>query len=152
MLFPADGIPGIKRFFLDSISEFFRRGLSCQPPVVGIWIGGMKDYCIRLAQESARLRLAGDHNPDPEVATPEDEWRKLGNSTGFGAFGFPGNGGIMAVHIESTYAHTGGMPIASQHFCFVHRRMTARIAADNTVIYREDPQWFALFYRQEGIE
>jgi L(+)-tartrate dehydratase alpha subunit len=81
-----------------------------------------------------------------------DELLELGNSTGFGAMGFPGNGGIMDVHIEIAYAHTGGMPIAIQHFCFAHRRMTARIAADNTVTYRADPQWFTPFYRREGIE
>jgi hypothetical protein len=32
------------------------------------------------------------------------------------------------------------------------RRMTARIAADNSVIDREDPRWFTPFYRREGIE
>jgi L(+)-tartrate dehydratase alpha subunit len=44
------------------------------------------------------------------------------------------------------------MPFAIQHFCFAHRRMTARITADNAVTYREDPQWFTPFYRREGIE
>ena len=107
MLFPTDGIPGIKRFFLDSISEFFRRGMSCQPLVVGIGLGGTKDYCVRLAKESACLRLVGDRNPDPDIAALEDELLALGNSTGFGAMGFPGNGGIMDVHIEIAYAHTG---------------------------------------------
>jgi L(+)-tartrate dehydratase alpha subunit len=113
MLFPADGIPGIKRFFLDSISEFFRRGMSCQPLVVGIGIGGTKDFCVRLAKESACLRLVGDRHPDPEIAQLEEELLELGNSTGFGAMGFPGNGGIMDVHIEIAYTHTGGMPIAA---------------------------------------
>jgi succinate dehydrogenase/fumarate reductase iron-sulfur protein len=152
MLFPADGIPGLKRFFLDSISEFFQRGMSCQPLVVGIGIGGTKDFCVRLAKESACLRLVGDRNPESEIATLEEELLALGNSTGFGAMGFPGNGGIMDVHIEIAYTHTGGMPVAIQHFCFAHRRMTARIAADNAVTYREDPQWFTPFYRREGIE
>ena len=40
---------------------------------------------------------------------------------------------------------------AIQHFCFAHRRMSARIAADNSVTYREDPQWFTPYYRREGI-
>lgn len=44
MLFLADGTPGIKRFFLDSISEFFRRGMSCQPLVVGIGIWWRQGY------------------------------------------------------------------------------------------------------------
>lgn len=152
MLFPADGIPGIKRFFLDSISEFFRRGMSCQPLVIGIGLGGTKDACVRFAKEAACLRLVGDHNPDPDIAALEEELLKLGNATGFGAMGFPGDGAIMDVHIEVAYTHTGGMPMSIQQFCFAHRRMSARIAADNTVTYREDPQWFTAYYRREGIE
>jgi L(+)-tartrate dehydratase alpha subunit len=151
MLFPADGIPGIKRFFLDSISEFFRRGMSCQPLVVGIGIGGTKDVCVRLAKEAACLRLVGDRNPDPEIAVLEEKLIEIGNSTGFGAMGFPGNGAIMDLHIEVAYAHTGGMPVAIQQFCFAHRRMTARISADDTVEYREDPRWFTPYYRREHI-
>ncbi len=151
MLFPTDGIPGIQRFFLDSISEFFRRGMSCQPLVVGIGIGGSKDTCVRLAKAAACLRLVGHDNPDPEIANLEHELLELGNSTGFGAMGLPGDSAIMDVHIEIAYTHTGGMPVAIQHFCFAHRRMTARIGRDNQVEYREDPQWFTPYYCREDI-
>jgi L(+)-tartrate dehydratase alpha subunit len=151
MLFPADGIPGIQRFFLDSISEFFRRGMSCQPLVVGIGIGGSKDTCVRLAKAAACLRLVGQDNPDPEIAKLEHELLELGNSTGFGAMGLPGDSAIMDVHVEIAYTHTGGMPVAIQHFCFAHRRMTARIGGDNQVEYREDPQWFTPYYCREGV-
>jgi L(+)-tartrate dehydratase alpha subunit len=76
---------------------------------------------------------------------------ELGNSTGFGAMGLPGDSAIMDVHIEIAYTHTGGMPVAIQHFCFAHRRMTARIGRDNQVEYREDPQWFTPYYCREDI-
>jgi L(+)-tartrate dehydratase alpha subunit len=151
MLFPADGIPGLKRFFLDSISEFFRRGMSCQPLVVGIGMGGTKDICVRLGKEASCLRVVGDRNPDPEIAALEQELLVLGNSTGFGVMGLPGDGAIMDVHIEIAYAHTGGMPVSIHHFCFAHRRMSARIHADNSVVYRENPDWFTPFYRRDTI-
>ncbi|GIX48939.1 MAG: hypothetical protein KatS3mg131_3150 [Candidatus Tectimicrobiota bacterium] len=151
MLFPADGLDGIKRFFLDSISEFFRRGMACQPLVVGLGIGGTKDVCVRLAKEAACLRLVGDRHPDPDIAALEEELLALGNATGFGAMGFPGDSSIMDVHVEIAYTHTGGMPVAIQQFCFAHRRMSARIDADNRVTYREDPQWFTPYYRRDGI-
>ncbi|UCD38857.1 MAG: fumarate hydratase [Fidelibacterota bacterium] len=151
MLFPADGIPGLKRFLLDSISEFFRRGMSCQPVVVGLGIGGTKDVCVRLAKEAACLRIIGDRNPDPEVAILEAELMDLGNSTGFGVMGLPGSGAIMDVHVEVAYTHTGGMPVSIQHFCFAHRRMSARIEADNSIDFREDPRWFTPFYRRDSI-
>src|SRR6266542_3035006 len=41
MLFPADGIPGIKRFFVDTLVQFGKRGLACQPAIVGVGIGAM---------------------------------------------------------------------------------------------------------------
>ena len=33
MLFPSDGIQGIKRFYLDSLVAFGKRGLACQPAI-----------------------------------------------------------------------------------------------------------------------
>ena len=48
MLFPSDGIQGIKRFFLDSLVAFGKRGLACQPAIIGIGLGGSKDACMEL--------------------------------------------------------------------------------------------------------
>lgn len=36
MLFPSDGIEGIKRFYLDALVSFGKRGLACQPAIIGI--------------------------------------------------------------------------------------------------------------------
>jgi len=152
MLFPADGIPGLKRFFLDSLAEFFRRGMSCQPAVIGVGVGGTKDVCVRLAKEAACLRIVGDRNPDPEIAALEDDLFELGNKAGFGPMGFPGNSAVLDVHIEAAYAHTGGMPVAIQQFCYAQRRQSARIFPDDTVAYRENPMWFTSYYRRDSVE
>ena len=68
MLFPGDGIPGIKRFFVDTLVAFGHRGLSCPPVIVGVGIGGTKDQCVTLGKEASCLRLVGDRHPDPLVA------------------------------------------------------------------------------------
>jgi len=152
MLFPADGIDGIKKFYLDTISEFFRRGMTCQPVTIGIGIGGTKDVCVRLAKEAACLRIIGDRNPDNNIAELEEELLKLGNKTGFGPMGLAGNNCVLDVHIEVAYAHTGGMPVSIQQFCYAQRRATARIHSDNRVEYRETPEWFTGYYRRETLE
>ncbi|RJQ57302.1 MAG: fumarate hydratase [Desulfobacteraceae bacterium] len=152
MLFPADGIPGLKRFFLDSLSEFLRRGMSCQPAVIGIGVGGTKDVCVRLSKEAACLRIVGDRNPDPQLAFLEEELIELGGKSGFGPMGFPGNSAVLDVHIEAAYAHTGGMPVGIQHFCYAQRRKTVRIMPDGSLSYRKDPNWFTPYYRRETIE
>lgn len=152
MLFPTDGVPGIKRFFLDCLAEFFRRGLSCQPAVIGVGLGGTKDDCFRLGKEAACLRVVGDRHPDPQVAALEQELADLGNRSGFGPMGYPGDGAVMDVHVEVAYAHTGGLPVSVHHFCLAARRATARIAADGRVEYRDDPGWFTPYYRRETVE
>ena len=151
MLFPADGIPGIKKFFLDTMVEFGRRGMACQPAVVGLGIGGCKDTTMRIAKEAACLRPVGDRNPDPSLAELELELKRLGNSIGMGPMGFVGSSMVVDAHIEIAYTHTGGMPVAIHTFCFASRRATARIHPDGSVAYRSDPQWFTEYYRREGV-
>ena len=152
MLFPGDGVAGIKRFFVDTLVESGKRGLACQPAIVGVGIGGSKDTCVRLGKEAACLRAVGSRNPDPAAARLEEELTALGNYIGIGAMGFAGTSMVVATHVELAYTHTGGMPIAIHQFCLSSRRATARIFADGRVEFRADPAWFSDYYRRAGIE
>jgi len=152
MLFPADGVDGIKRFLLDNLAEFARRGLSCPPVIIGVGLGGTKDQCVRLSKEAACLRPVGDRHPDPVVAPLEEELTELANQTGFGVMGVGGDTTALDVHVEIAYTHTGGLPVAISEFCMAYRRATARIHADGSVVFRDDPQWFTPYYRRSGIE
>ena len=152
MLFPGDGIAGIKRFFVDTLIESGKRGLACQPAIVGVGIGGAKDTCVRLGKEAACLRVVGSRNPDPEAAALEDELTALGNYIGIGAMGFSGTSMVVATHVEVAYSHTGGMPVGIHQFCLSSRRATARIHPDGRVAFRTDPMWFTDYYRREGID
>jgi len=152
MLFPADGVPGIKRFFVDTMVQFGKRGLACQPAIVGVGIGGAKDTCVRLGKEAACLRVVGSRNPDPVLAKLEEELTALGNYIGIGAMGFAGTSLVVATHVEVAYSHTGGMPVGIHSFCLSSRRATARIHPDGRVEHRTDPRWFTDYYRREGIE
>jgi L(+)-tartrate dehydratase alpha subunit len=152
MLFPADGIGGLKRFFVDTLVEHGRRGLACQPAIVGVGIGGAKDTCVRLGKEAACLRAVGSRNPDPEIARLEAELTALGNYIGIGAMGFAGTSLVVATHVEVAFTHTGGMPVGIHQFCLSSRRATARLHADGRVEFRADPGWFTDYYRREGVE
>jgi L(+)-tartrate dehydratase alpha subunit len=152
MLFPGDGIDGIKRFFLDVMIAFGKRGLACQPAIVGIGLGGSKDVTMALGKQAACLRVVGDRNPDPKIAELELELMKLGNSIGMGAMGFVGSSMVVDCHIEVGYTHTGGMPISVHTFCLSSRRATARLHASGEVEYRNDPQWFTPYMRRDTVE
>ncbi len=67
MLFPGDGIDGIKRFYLDTLIGFGKRGLACQPAIVGVGLGGSKDTVHGARQAGvvpARGRLAQSRSQD----------------------------------------------------------------------------------------
>lgn len=152
MLFPGDGIDGIKRFFLDTLISFGKRGLACQPAIIGIGLGGSKDTTMVLGKQAACLRTVGDRNPDPKVAELELELKEIGNNIGMGAMGFVGKSMVVDCHIECGFTHTGGMPMSVHAFCLSSRRATARIFSDGRVEYRTDPQWFTPYMRRETVE
>ena len=152
MLFPSDGIQGIKRFFLDSLVAFGKRGLACQPAIIGIGLGGSKDACMVLGKRAACLRVVGDRNPDPKIAALEDELKALGNNIGMGAMGFVGKSMVIDCNIEVGYCHTGGMQMSVHAFCLSSRRAVARIYGDGRVKYRTDPDWFTDYQRRETVE
>jgi L(+)-tartrate dehydratase alpha subunit len=127
MLFPSDGIEGIKRFYLDSLVAFGKRGLSCQPAIIGIGLGGSKDTCMVLGKRAACLRIVGDRNPDPKSM-------------------------VIDCQIEVGYCHTGGMQMSVHAFCLSSRRAVARIHGDGRVEYRTDPEWFTPYQRRETVE
>lgn len=152
MLFPGDGIDGIKRFVLDGLIAYGKRGLACQPAIVGIGIGGSKDTCMQLGKQAACLRVVGDRHPDEKIAELEDELKDLGNSIGMGAMGYVGSSMVVDCHIEVGYTHTGGMPVSIHTFCLSSRRCTARIYADGRIEYRTNPEWFTPYMRREDVE
>ena len=88
MLFPGDGIAGIKRFVVDTIAAFHRRGLALS---AGNRRRGHRRHerpvVSRLSKEACSLRLVGDRHPDPTVAQLEDELLDLCNCTQMGVMG-----------------------------------------------------------------
>ena len=160
MLFPGDGIDGIKRFYLDTLVAFGKRGLACQPAIVGIGLGGSKDVSMVLGKQAACLRTMGNRHPDPRIrgsadpriAAMEQEFKEIGNDIGMGAMGFVGSSMVVDCHIEVGYTHTGGMPMSVHTFCLSSRRATARIGADGSIEIRTDPKWFTPYMRRETVE
>ena len=152
MLFPGDGIDGIKRFYLDTLIGFGKRGLACQPAIVGVGLGGSKDTSMVLGKQASCLRVVGSRNPDPKIAALEEELKELGNSIGMGAMGFMGSSMVIDCHIEVGYCHTGGMPMSVHMFCLSSRRACARILADGRAQFRTDPMWFTDYMRRETVE
>jgi FAD/FMN-containing dehydrogenase len=59
MLFPADGVDGIKRFYLDTLIAFGKRGLACQPAIVGIGLGGEQEGGFEIGEPCGHHQIVG---------------------------------------------------------------------------------------------
>lgn len=138
----ADGLIGIKKFIIDAYIVACRAGAVCPPSILGIGIGGTANMAATLAKEAACLRLIGSHHPEPCFQVLEEELAEAINSLGIGTMGAGGQTSVLGVHIEYAYTHIAGIAVAMSTNCFVARRGTCAVSADNHLTIRQDPDWF----------
>ena len=118
MLTPAEGLPAMKRFVVETIE---RAGPNASPPLtVGVGIGGPFERAALLAKK-ALIRPSGEPNPDPEIARLEEELLDAINATGIGPAGYGGRVTALAVHVESFPTHIAAFPVAVNLDCHSHR-------------------------------
>jgi fumarate hydratase subunit alpha len=118
MLTPADGLPAMKEFVVETIEK---AGPNASPPLtVGVGIGGPFEKAAQLAKK-ALTRPSGEPNPNPELATLEAELLDAINATGIGPAGYGGTQTALAVHVESFPTHIAAFPVAVNLDCHSHR-------------------------------
>lgn len=81
----------------------------------------------------ASIRPINERNPDPELASLEEEMRALLNGTGIGPMGLGGDTTVLAVNIEVEYCMKAWLPMAVCLRCWTNRRARARIYNDGRV-------------------
>ncbi len=124
MLTPADGLPAMKDFVVETIE---RAGPNASPPLtVGVGIGGPFEKAAQLAKK-ALTRPSDEPNPDPELATLEAELLDAINATGIGPAGYGGTQTALAVHIESFPTHIAAFAVAVNLDCHSHRTASAEL-------------------------
>ena len=132
MLFPSDGVTGIKKFVIECIMNSCYAGKICPPALVGVGIGGTADLCMSMAKKAALLRPVGRRNADPMVAELESELLDATRRLGIGPMGSRGINAVIALNIENAVTHTAALPVAFNAQCLVGRRWMARITGAGT--------------------
>jgi fumarate hydratase subunit alpha len=124
MLTPAEGLPAMKRFVVETVE---RAGPNASPPLtVGVGIGGPFERAALLAKK-ALTRPSGEPNPDPEIARIEEELLDAINATGIGPAGYGGRVTALAVHVESFPTHIAAFPVAVNLDCHSHRTSSVEL-------------------------
>ena len=131
MLFPADGITGIKKFVIECIKDACYAGKICPPAIVGVGIGGTADLCVKMAKEAALLRPLGTTHERNDVAELEAELMTASRELGIGPMGGRGINCVMGLHCELAVTHTAALPVAVNAQCLVGRRWKATVCSNN---------------------
>ncbi|OMH40616.1 fumarate hydratase [Desulfurobacterium indicum] len=118
MLKPADGVEGVKKFVLETVSEAGPN--PCPPIIVGVGVGGTFEKVAYLAKKSL-MRPIGDRNPDPRYAALEEELLEKINKLGIGPAGFGGTVTALDVKIEWYPCHIASLPVAVNIQCHASR-------------------------------
>jgi tartrate/fumarate subfamily iron-sulfur-dependent hydro-lyase alpha chain len=130
MLYPSDGVQGIKKFVLESVRDGCYAGKICPPAIVGVGVGGTADLCMELAKEAALLRPLGSTNPRPEIETLEADLLSACRGLGVGPMGSRGVNSVMGMHVECAVTHTAALPVAVNAQCLIGRRWRVRVGCD----------------------
>lgn len=118
MLTPSEGVEGVKRFVLDTVSA--AGGNPCPPIIVGVGIGGTMERAALLSKK-ALLRLLDTPNPDPSLASLEAELLTEINKLGIGPAGFGGITTALGVNILTYATHIAGLPVSVNIGCHATR-------------------------------
>ena len=118
MLKPSQGLPGIKDFVIQTISDAGAN--PCPPIIVGIGIGGTMEKSAYLSKK-ALLRPIGEKNPNPMLAELEEELLQSINNLGIGPAGFGGTTTALSVNILTYATHIAGLPVSVNIGCHATR-------------------------------
>ncbi|HBG6122642.1 TPA: fumarate hydratase [Clostridioides difficile] len=118
MLKPSDGLEGIKKFIIDTVSEAGPN--PCPPMVIGVGIGGTVDKCAQIAKK-ALFRELGEFNKDENIAKLESELLTAINKLGIGPQGLGGTTTALGLNIEIFPTHIAGLPVVVNINCHASR-------------------------------
>lgn len=124
MLVPADGVEGVRRFVIETVTK---AGADCCPPgIIGVGVGGNFEWSAILAKR-ALLRHVGEPNPDPKLAGLERSILADLQALGLGPQAMGGTVTAFAVHIETLPTHIASLPVAVNIECHAHRTRTVEL-------------------------
>lgn len=124
MLTPSEGVEGVKKFVLDTVSN--AGGNPCPPIIVGVGVGGTMERAAYLSKK-ALLRPIDLQNSDPNLAKLENELLNDINKLGIGPLGFGGSTTALAVHIITNATHIAGLPVSVNIGCHATRHAEGEI-------------------------
>lgn len=124
MLKPSDGIEGVKKFILETISNAGPN--PCPPIIVGVGIGGTMEKAALMAKQ-ALLRPVNQGSEVEYIRALEQEMLEKANRLGIGPGGLGGRTTALGVNIEVFPTHIAGLPVAVNISCHATRHAEVQL-------------------------
>lgn len=124
MLTPSDGVEGIKKFVVDTVS--IAGGNPCPPIIVGVGIGGTMERAAYLSKKALLLPV-DNVNVNNVLAKLEEELLTEINKLGIGPAGFGGTSTALAVNVLTTATHIAGLPVSVNIGCHATRHAEGKL-------------------------
>ena len=124
MLKPADGVEGIKKAVITTVSDAGPN--ACPPFVVGVGIGGDFELSAKLAKKALTRNISERSNLQ-HIKELEEELLSEINQLGIGPAGLGGSTTALAINIETYPTHIAGMPVAINMCCHVDRHASVTL-------------------------
>ncbi|MCH2656041.1 MAG: fumarate hydratase [Dehalococcoidia bacterium] len=111
---PGAGTSAVTDFVCETVD--LSGGNPCPPLLIGVGVGGTAEKAMTMAKHSL-FRKVGEHNPDPEIATLEEEILEAVNALGVGPQAVGGNTTALSVFVETYPTHITALPVAVNIQC-----------------------------------
>lgn len=134
MLPAREGVPGVKRFVVETLRSAGAK--PCPPVIVGVGIGGTLDLAAKLAKE-VLLQPLFKRNEREELARLEEELLEEVNALGIGPMGMGGSTTCLGVKIAAAACHTASLPVAVNVQCWAHRYARLRRVQEEWVVEQQ---------------
>lgn len=121
MLKPSDGIEGVIKFVIETVSNAGPN--PCPPIVVGVGIGGTMEKAAVLSKKALGREITSNHR-DVHIAELENLLKEKINQLGIGPAGLGGSNTALGVNVETFATHIAGLPVAVNICCHVNRHRT----------------------------
>jgi fumarate hydratase class I len=129
--FPAGrDLAGVRKVVLDAVQR--AQGQGCAPGILGVSIGGDRGTAYVKSKEVLYDRL-GTRNPDPKLATLEEQLTSEANLLGIGPMGFGGKTTIIDTKITGLSRLPASYFVTISYMCWAYRRRKMTVRGDQVV-------------------
>ena len=120
-------LAGVRKVVLDAVHK--AQGQGCAPGILGVAIGGDRGSGYLKSKEILYDKI-GIRNPDPKLATLEEQLTEESNQLGIGPMGFGGKTTVLDTKVTGLSRLPASYFVSVSYMCWAYRRRKMTVHGD----------------------